>query len=478
MAVKDPWATGMSINDRLDRLPVTKEHKKVIAILALGNFFEIYELFLSGVLATTLKETFALTGLTLSLVLAVGFIGAFIGAIVIGRVADRAGRRRAYVFTLTLYSAFSLLGAFAPTVWALVVTRFFAGIGLGGELPVTDSYLSDILPARNRGKYAAWAFTIAYLAVPLVGFLGVGLIDANPLGVDGWRWMFAIGSLGAIATFAVRRRMPESPRWLDSVGRHAEADDVVRRFEESAAAQGWTPPTEQATTSITAPPGPAVTAGALLRSPLRRRTALMAAAWIISTIGYYGFSQIATLSLTDRGFSVTSSLLYSAVSFIGYPIGSIISVPIMDRYERKWILVVSLLSMAVFGIGYGYATTSVQVIICGFALTCAANVMSNAIHIYQSELFPTSVRTTATGWLYSLGRLSIATVPFYLIPLLDGYGAGAVFALIGTALLIGVTALAVFGPRTTGLTVEDISRAVTATTTPSSVGGPQSKPTP
>jgi putative MFS transporter len=466
MAAAGRSPAELSINERLDRLPVTTEHKRVIAILALGNFFEIYELFLSGVLATTLKKSFGLSGLTLSVVLASGFVGAFLGAIVIGRLADRSGRRRAYVFTLTLYSAFSLLGALSPTVWALVVFRFFAGIGLGGELPVTDSYLSDVLPARNRGRYAAWAFTIAYLAVPVVGFLGVGLVDANPFGVDGWRWMFAIGSLGAVTTFAVRRRLPESPRWLESVGRHSEADAVVSRFERAAADEGWTPPAERATASRL-PAVPTLSAGALLRSPLRRRTALMAAAWIIATIGYYGFSNIATLSLTNRGFSVTNSLLYSSVSFIGYPIGSMISVPIMDRYERKWILVASLLAMAGLGLGFGYATTPVQIVAFGFLLTCAANVMSNAIHIYQSELFPTSVRTTATGWLYSLGRLSIATVPFYLIPLLNGYGPGAVFALIGTALLLGVTALAVFGPRTTGLTVEAISRSATASASPS-----------
>jgi len=456
MTVADGSLRELSINERLARLPVSAEHKRVIAILALGKFFEIYELFLSGVLATTLKKTFALGGLTLSMVLASGFVGAFFGAIVIGRLADRSGRRRAYVFTLTLYSAFSLLSAFAPTVWALVVFRFFAGVGLGGELPVTDSYLSDVLPARDRGRYAAWAFTVAYLAVPVVGFLGVALVDANPLGVAGWRWMFAIGSLGALTTFAVRRRLPESPRWLESAGRHADADAIVRRFETAATDQGWTPPTDETTTSL-APAAAAVPVRALLRPPLRRRTSLMAGAWIVATIGYYGFSNIATLSLTHRGFSVTNSLLYSSVSFIGYPIGSMISVPIMDRYERKWILVASLLTMAALGLGFGYATTSAQIVACGFLLTCAANVMSNAIHIYQSELFPTSVRTTATGWLYSLGRLSIATVPFYLIPLLNGYGAGAVFALIGTALLLGVTALAVLGPRTTGLTVEAIS---------------------
>lgn len=447
---------SLLVATRLDRLPTTALHKRFVAIMALGNFFEIYELFLAGVLATTLKATFSLAGFDLSLVLASTFVGAFLGAVVIGRLADRIGRRGAYMLTLTTYSAATLLCAFAPNLWSLVLFRFVAGIGLGGELPVTDSFLGDILPPKRRGRYAAWAFTAAYLAVPAVGFLGMKLVGESPLGIAGWRWMFAIGSLGALLTFLVRRGLPESPRWLESVGRSAEADAITTRFEEAAEAEGWTRP---AATDARPQPRPVqLPIRSIFRAPLARRTALMAVLWVLAPIGYYGFSSLATLVLAAKGLTVSSSLTYLTFSFIGYPLGSFLSVLVMERAERKWILCASLVGMGLSGLAYGNAASPTGIILAGFCFTMVANVMSNSGHIYQLEQFPTSVRTTATGWLYSLSRLSTAAAPFYLIPLLDAYGAGAVFAAVAAAMLLAALAVA-FGVRTTGLSVESISAA-------------------
>ncbi|MBL1101032.1 MFS transporter [Streptomyces coffeae] len=449
-----------SIAARLDRLPVTSLHRRFTRLIALGNFFEIYELFLSGVLATTLKTTFALSGLGLSLVLASAFVGAFIGAVLIGRCADRIGRRTAYMITLSLYSAATLACAFAPSLWTLVAFRFVAGIGLGGELPVTDSFLGDLLPPARRGRYTARAFTAAYLAVPVVGLLGTVLVDGAPLGIAGWRWMFAIGALGALLTFLLRRGLPESPRWLESVGRTTEADEITTLFEKAAEAEGWTRPagTEGAAADHALPnqtPRP-LPVTSLFRPPLARRTALMAVLWILAPIGYYGFSSLATLVLASKGLDVSSSLTYLTFSFIGYPLGSYLSMLVMEKAERKWILCASLAGMALSGLAYGNATTKVAIITAGFCFTMVANVMSNAGHIYLLEQFPTSVRTTGTGWVYSLSRLSTAAAPFYLIPLLDSFGAGAVFALVAAAMLLASVAVA-FGVRTTGLSVETIA---------------------
>jgi len=462
---------GLSVAGRLNRLPVTRAHKRIISIIALGTFFEIYELFLSGVLATTLSTQFGLDGTGLTLVLASPFIGAFLGAALVGPVADRLGRRKAYMITLGIYSVATVVAAFSPNVWVLVACRFVAGIGLGGELPVTDSFLGDILPARRRGYFAAWAFTVAYMAVPLVGFLGLGMATAAPWGIDGWRWMFAFGALGAVITFLVRRKLPESPRWLESVGRAAEAEEITRMLEDAARSEGW-----NGVDADTGPAGPApaaavseaqrhpevkpLPASALLRRPLVKRALLMALVWVLAVIGYHGFSVVATLALTQRGFTVTSSLLYTSLAFIGYPVGSYLSMLLMDRVERKLLLGASLALMAVLGLVYGNAQNPVVIVVFGFAFTVAANVMSNTTHIYQLEQFPTSIRTTATGWLYSLGRLSTAAAPFYLVPILQNAGSGAVFTVVGAACLIAATAVIVAGVRTTGLSLEEISPEV------------------
>ena len=133
---------------------------------------------------------------------------------------------------------------------------------------------------------------------------------------------------------------------------------------------------------------------------------------------------------------------------------------LMDRVERKLLLGASLALMAVLGLVYGNAQNPVVIVVFGFAFTVAANVMSNTTHIYQLEQFPTSIRTTATGWLYSLGRLSTAAAPFYLVPILQNAGSGAVFTVVGAACLIAATAVIVAGVRTTGLSLEEISPEV------------------
>ena len=102
----------------------------------------------------------------------------------------------------------------------LIVTRFLAGIGIGAELPLVDAYLSELLPARHRGRYTAWAYTLGFIGVPAAGFLARMLVPRQPLGIDGWRWMFVAGSLGAAIVWALRAKLPESPRWLESVGTH------------------------------------------------------------------------------------------------------------------------------------------------------------------------------------------------------------------------------------------------------------------
>ncbi|MDX3851325.1 MFS transporter [Streptomyces sp. AK02-01A] len=450
---------GPSIGARLDRLPVTARHKRFVNVMALGNFFEIYELFLTSVLLSTLKKTFALNGFSLSLFLASTVVGGFLGAVVVGRVADKIGRRGAYMITLSLYSAGTIACACAPNVWTLIACRFVIGIGLGGELPVTDSYLADILPPARRGYYAARAYTCAHVAVPVVGVMGLLLVDRAPFGVAGWRWMFAIGSLGALLTFFARRGLPESPRWLETVGRRAEADKVTTTFEKSAEAEGWRPPLAVMNEETVPPPvEKRLPVRMLFQAPLARRTALMAFLWALGPIGYYGFSALATLSLEAKGFDLSSSLTFMTLSFLGSPIGSYLSMHIVERAERKWILCVALVIMAAIGLAYGYAQSAVMITVLGFCFTVVANIKTNATHIYQLEQFPTSLRTTANGWLFSLNRLSSAAAPFYMVPLFYGAGVGAVFIVGATAMLLAATAVA-FGVRTRGLSLENINTA-------------------
>src|SRR5262249_40691091 len=216
-------------------------------------------------------------------------LGMFLGALGLGLMADRLGRRRAFLLNLTIYSGFTLLGAFATSPSMLIATRFVAGIGIGAELPLVDAYLSELLPRQQRGRYTALAYTIGFVGVPAVGVLARLLVPRQPLGIDGWRWIFVAGSAGGAIIWWLRRQLPESPRWLESKGRFAEADAVVAHLEGTrtplVVAERTHHPVESA-------PVREHSVSALFSSRYVGRTAVLWIFQIFQSVGYYGFGTL------------------------------------------------------------------------------------------------------------------------------------------------------------------------------------------
>ncbi|MFE3059723.1 MFS transporter [Nocardia sp. NPDC059239] len=395
---------------RLDELPLGPVHYRLVALVGMGLFFDLYELFLAGTITGVLRQQLHLSTYQLSGILASAFAGQFLGALVIGRLSDVFGRRRMFMVNIGLYAGFTLLGAFSPNVWFLMATRALAGLGIGAEMTVSDTYLSETMPARVRGRMIAIAYTLGFCAVPAVGFLARWLVPLRPLGIEGWRWLFVLGGLGAALVFVARRRMPESPYW--------EAGRTRQRVSFTE----------------------------ILRRPFRGRTTLFSAVMILQVFGYYGFGTLAVLVLQHKGFTVVNSLGYLAITYLGYPLGSLLAIPLMERVERKYLVMGSAALMAVFGLVFGFATAVPLILVSGGLFTLASNVFSDAIHTYLPESFPTSVRGTASGTTYSLSKLSTAVQPFLLLPLLDRRGPGAVFPVITVALVIMVVLIGLWGP--------------------------------
>ncbi|KOG88693.1 MFS transporter, partial [Streptomyces varsoviensis] len=229
-----PPELSADVTARLDRLPVTRHHRSLVITIGMGLFFDMYEIFMSGVLGPVLSDRFELSATATSAVLASAFIGMFLGVVTMGRLADRYGRRRFLIASVALYTVFSAVGALSLNAPMLIAARFLAGLGIGPQLPLADAYLSDLLPARARGRYTALAYTIAFFGVPTVGLLAHWLVRLSPLGMAGWRWLFLIGALGGVAALLRYRRLVESPRWLASVGRTAEAERIVTDLEAAA----------------------------------------------------------------------------------------------------------------------------------------------------------------------------------------------------------------------------------------------------
>lgn len=464
MDIADPPLTPAIVTARLDRLPMTRHLWILVTVAALGAFFELYDLFFTGYIAPGLFHDHLMTATTSSFFgmtglagfLAAVFIGLFIGTIVFGFIADRFGRRTIFTYSLLWYSIATFILAFQDTALGLNIWRLIGGIGIGVEMITIDSYVSEMTPRRARGMAFGLVYGVAQICAPVIAFLAWILVPIAPLGFSGWRWVVLVGSLGAVAVWWLRRNLPESPRWLAQKGRMAEAESVISTIEAKVRAQyrrelpslGVLIPEDEQAGSFGEMFGPA----------LRSRTIMLMVANFFQTIGYYGFvSWIPTL-LIAKGILVTRSLEYTFLIVLVYPIAPWLVMLIADKFERKWQLVLSAITVAVVGCLFASLNAPVWLIIVGCLQTLAVNWMSTIIHAYQAELFPTRIRARAIGFVFSWSRLSSVFVGFFIAFFLKNFGAPGVFAFISTAMAIVVIVVGIWGPRSTGLTLEEIAR--------------------
>jgi MFS transporter, putative metabolite:H+ symporter len=425
-------------------------------VVGQGLVFVLYEVSLAGTLAAVLRHDFGMGPQALTVVLASGFAGQFVGAVVLGRVADRVGRRRMYLINIGVYSLFSLVAAVAPGVDVLMVARFAAGVGLGAELVLADSYLADLLPARVRGRYMACAWVAGSVGTPLAGVLARWLVPLHPLGLAGWRWLFVLGGLGAAMVWPARRWLPESPRWLESVGRTQEAQALVAAWEDQAARRG---------VALPEPNGcerpvfrERLPLRVLFTGVYRRRTVM---AWVLNgleVVGAYGFSTVAPLVLAAKGYSIVDSLGFLALIYLGYPVGSVLALWVVERVERKVLVALAAAGMGVTGLLWGYADSPALVVMWGVLFTVIRNIFSSAFHVFMGELYPTALRTTAVGSAYSISSLGVAILPFVLLPLLNHFGPGMMFSAVAAAMALVVVDVLALGPRTTGRALETVTQ--------------------
>jgi putative MFS transporter len=451
------------IGARLDRLPVTRTIWTYVLLLSLGGFFEYYDLFFtgyiapglvrSGILTTTTRGLFGATGIA-SFVAAM-FLGLFVGTALFGFVADRFGRRTIFTFSLLWYTAASVVMAFQNDVFGLNLCRFISGIGVGVELVTIDSYLSELVPKEQRGRAFAYNQTIQFCAVPLVALLAWLLVPRAPLGVDGWRWVVLIGAASAIFVWWIRRRVPESPRWLAQRGRVEEAQRILEELEERVARESGATLVSAAEPKVSTARGTFVE---IWRTPYLRRTLMLIVFNLFQTVGFYGFSNWVPTLLIARGIAVTSSLRYTFIIAIAAPFGPLLASGLADKVERKWQIVAAAFAIAVSGLIFGKMTSAGLLILFGVLLTLSNNILSCSFHAYQAELYPTRIRALAVGLVYSWSRLSVVFSSFVIAFFLDRFGAGGVFTLIAGSMLAVMLAIGLLGPRTNNLALEIISQ--------------------
>jgi putative MFS transporter len=422
-------ASVVNAGARLDRLPIGSFHYRIFWLVGAGMFFDGYDLYVAGgVLATLIQTKFSTLPQNLQFI-SLTFVGMTIGSLATGFLGDKFGRRFTYQINLLIFGLASLAAAFAQDMNQLIICRFVQGLGLGAEIVVGYSTLTEFVPPRSRGR---WLSFMAFLVV--AGFPATSLLGYLIIPNFGWRPMFVIAGIGSLIVWYLRKNLPESPRWLESQGRTEEAEALMRQIETEAAAAGPLAPPAPAPT--TAP----VSAAAMARPPILQR--MIVGAWVLITINtlIFGFVIFLPQFFLRQGVTITNSLGYTVVLSLASLVGCAVGAYSADFIGRRW----SIMGASVVTIvaGYFYArfnasSDPIEILTVGFILITAIYVQTAILYgVYTPELFPTEIRLRANGICNMFGRGATVASPFLIGYLMVSYQLpGVIWLMIGLLLV-------------------------------------------
>ncbi|MFZ2481284.1 MAG: MFS transporter [Propioniciclava sp.] len=414
---------------RLDRLPFTRQHTRLLVGSGIGWALDAMDVGLISFVMAALAVSWKLDATTLSVIGSIGFVGMALGASLGGLLADRFGRRQVFALTLLVYGIATGASALVGSVAALIVLRFLVGLGLGAELPVASTLVSEYAPRRIRGRVvvaleAFWA--LGWIGAALLGYLLV------PASENGWRWALAVGIVPTLYALVVRYGLPESVRFSESKGRFDEAEASVRRFEDAAGvapvpSPNVAPVQSRGTVSIWSP-------------ELRGRTAALWIVWFCINLSYYGaFIWIPSL-LVARGFPLVKSFEFTLIITLAQIPGYAVAAWLIEKWGRRPTLATFLAGSALAAVGFGLATTEWSILLTGCLLSFFNLGAWGALYAVGPELYPTTIRGTGAGAAAAFGRIASIIAPL-LVPIMLGAGGSVlVFGVFGAAFALAAIA--------------------------------------
>jgi putative MFS transporter len=424
-----------------------------MTLIGIGMFFDGFDIYLAGtVLGVTLKSGFSTLNQN-AIFISATFVGMMLGSFATGFLGDRYGRRFTYQFNLLVFGLASLAAAFAPNMTVLIACRFVMGFGLGAENVVGYATMTEFVPARTRGKWLGFTTVCVVTGLPVALLVASLIVPAF-----GWRAMFVLGGIGAIIVWYLRKNLPESPRWLEAVGRNEEAEALLQSIEREAA-QGKPLP------APTAAPVAAASAelATLFAPPLLMRMIVGSVCLITINTLLYGFVTWLPVFFIKQGLSVATSFGYSLLMALGAPIGSAIGALTADRWGRKPTIIGSSLLAVVLGIMYPMISDPVALPAVGFALTIPIYVLVALLFgIYIPELFPTEVRLRASGIVNTLGRGATIVTPFLVVMLFEARGVAGVMSLMIGLLVVQIVTVWALGIEPRHRSLEELKGDETA----------------
>jgi MFS transporter, putative metabolite:H+ symporter len=442
--------TGLNIANRMDRLPISSVHKRVIFVLAIAYFFEFSDLNTFSYAAPVIMKQWDLPMNVIATINASAFLGMFLGATLGGLLGDKVGRKKAIISGLVVLSIFSGVNALAWDVWSLAIARFATGVAASALLVNANTYIIEFFPKAARGKYQALAVGIGITGIPITGYVASLLI---PMADYGWRFVFVWGALGIFALFGIVKLF-EIPRWYEMKGQVNKAKAIIEQIEKVVASEKGPLAKPDPEVSVAK-----VTTGKMsdvFKGIYRKRTTILISVWILQTIAFYGFGSWVPTLLVSQGIDISHTLLYSTLITLGAPLGAFTGAMISDRFERKTNIIGASFFIAIAVFLFGATLNPVMIVVFGFLINYIERVFSSNLYTYTSELYGTEVRSFGQGLAYGMGRASNSVGPFLISFLYTGFGYLSVFILISVVWLLTAAAIS-FGPRTSKRSLEEIN---------------------
>jgi len=433
-----------------------------MSLLFLSWLIESYDIGLTGSVLPSLTQQFALSTGMKSFVAISANIGIVIGIVPAGRLADRFGRRRVLILGTIAYAALTFATGFTHSANSLITLRIADGMAMGAVFPIPYIFASELCPPHRRGRFIAWAdsfLSIGYFLSPLLAFR----LIPNVENTTGWRIMFMIGGLPILFALLIWRCLPESPRWLESRGRFAEAETVLQKIEARAERSNEGPLAPLAPLAPEEKRPPAVSLHPLrtiFLPPLLRRSMTLWATFGGTFFIFYSIQIFMPTAITKMGYSLTSAFAFTAI-IVGVSIpGKLLESWVIERWGRKPVIISFTVIAATASLTFGFVRGAVPILVLGCLMSFFGIAVDPAVKTYTSESYPTEIRAWGVATTEGFGRLISGVIGPSLIPVvLSNFGVGAVYSLVGSVALIAVVVVAVFGHETRELTLEESAKA-------------------